>query len=249
MRIQFLPAISVAISLLVTVPAVASYEDGLRAYKADQVSAARELWEQAAEAGDKRAQFELGRLYERGKGRILRRDFASAIKWYNAAAEQAYPEAFYALGSMSENGDGMRQDYLQALRYYNLAVRHAGLPKAYFAVGQMYFHGRGVPQDYLKAIESYISAARGGYAPAQYVYGALLEQGWGVKQDLISSYIWYGLAAREDPKILEAVSMNFDARAALETVRRKLNNHDLRKAEEQLRAIIKDQKKSQNPPE
>ena len=43
--------------------------------------------------------------------------------------------------------------------------------------------------------------------------------------------------------------MNFDARAALETVRRKLNNHDLRKAEEQLRAIIKDQKKPQNPPE
>lgn len=246
---HFLSAISLTLSLLVTAPAEASYEDGLKAYQADQVSAARDLWEQAAEAGDKRAQYELGRLYERGKGRIMRRDFASAIKWYNAAAKQAYPEALYALGSMSENGDGMRQDYLQALRYYNLAVRYARLPKAYFAVGQMYFHGRGVPQDYLKAIESYISAARGGYAPAQYVYGALLEQGWGVKQDMIGSYVWYGLAAREDPKILEAVSMNFDARVALETVRRKLNNHDLRKAEDQLRAIIKDQKKAQNPPE
>ncbi|MEQ9200605.1 MAG: tetratricopeptide repeat protein, partial [Rhodospirillales bacterium] len=176
MRSCFLLAIPLAISLLATVPARASYEQGLKAYEADQVSLARDLWEQAAQAGDRRAQYELGRLYERGKGRILRRDFASAIKWYSAAAEQAYPEAYYALGVMSENGDGMRQDYLQALRYYNFAVRYAGLPKAYFAIGQMYFHGRGVPQDYLKAIESYIAAARGGYAPAQYVYGALLEQ-------------------------------------------------------------------------
>jgi hypothetical protein len=226
--------------------AVASYELGMQAFKAEKFDAARDIWEEAAEQGDQRAQFELGRLYEKGKGRMLRRDYPSAIHWYNAAARQGHPGALFALGRMSEEGDGMRQNYLQAMRYYSLAVKYSGLPEAHFALGQMFFHGRGVPQDYLKAIENYIAAAQRGYAPAQYVYGALLEQGWGVRRDLVAAYVWYSLAAKVDPKVLQAISMNFDAREAVSKIRRRLSEHDLFKAEKMLRDW---KSAAQKPPE
>jgi hypothetical protein len=229
--------------------ASASFEIGMAAYKAEKYSDALDIWEDAASAGDVRAQYHLAQMYEAGKGRILRRDYPRAIRWYEAAARQGHPEALYALGRMSENGTGMRQNYLLALRYYSAAVKYAELPRAHFAIAQMYFHGRGVPQDYLKAIENYIAAAERGYAPAQYVYGALLEQGWGVKQNLVDAYVWYALAARENPKVLEAISMNFNARQAVETVRRKLNGHDLDKAERRLKKWKPVQTRGQNPPE
>lgn len=229
--------------------ASASFETGMAAYEAEQYSDALQIWEEAANAGDIRAQYHLARMFEAGRGRILKRDYPSAIRWYETAARRGHPGALYALGRMSENGTGMRQNYLLALQYYAMAVRYAELPRAHFALAQMYFHGRGVPQDYQKAIENYIAAAKRGHAPAQYVYGALLEQGWGVKQDLIEAYVWYALAAKEDPKVLEAVSMNFNARQAVETVRRKLNGHDLAKAERRLKKWEPAQARVQNPPE
>ncbi len=245
-----LPIVALAAFVwLVPAAAPASFETGQAAYEAEKYSDALQIWEEAATAGDIRAQYHLARMFEAGRGRILRRDYPSAIHWYETAARRGHPEALYALGRMSENGTGMRQNYLLALQYYSLAVRYAELPRAHFALAQMYFHGRGVPQDYQKAIENYIAAAERGHAPAQYVYGALLEQGWGVKQDLIEAYVWYALAAKEDPKVLEAISMNFNARQAVETVRRKLNGHDLAKAERQLKKWKPLQSRLQNPPE
>lgn len=64
--------------------------NGVKGFKAD-VPRALELIEQAAEAGDAEAQFQLGKLFETGES--MERDFPSAIRWYRAAKLQKYPGA------------------------------------------------------------------------------------------------------------------------------------------------------------
>ena len=52
----------------------------------------------AAEQGDADAQFNLGVMYENGRG--VTRDDGDALRWYRLAAEQGLAEAQYNLGAM-----------------------------------------------------------------------------------------------------------------------------------------------------
>ena len=51
-----------------------------------------------AERGDARAQTELGRRYETGRG--VRQDYAEAVRWYRRAAEQGHEDAQEHLGRL-----------------------------------------------------------------------------------------------------------------------------------------------------
>jgi TPR repeat protein len=52
---------------------------------------------------------------------------------------------------MYEHGLGVRQDAIEAVRWYNLAIQQ-GNPSAQYCLGLMLFHGRGgVPKDVQKA--------------------------------------------------------------------------------------------------
>ena len=82
----------------------------------------------------------------------------------------------YNLGTMYENGEGVLQDYGEAVQLYRLAG-HQGLAHAQKALGIMYAQGRGVPQDYAEAVRWYRLAAMQGFAAAQYNLGAMYASG------------------------------------------------------------------------
>ena len=65
-----------------------------------------------AEQGFTGAQYNLGLMYDNGKG--VTQDYKEAVKWYGKAAEQGYAKAQNNLGSMYENGQGVTQDYKSA---------------------------------------------------------------------------------------------------------------------------------------
>ena len=73
----------------------------------------------AAEQGDARARFNLGVMYNIGKG--VPHDDAAALKWYRKAAEQGYAFAQHSVGLMYFNGKGAPRDYVQAHMWLNLA--------------------------------------------------------------------------------------------------------------------------------
>jgi hypothetical protein len=104
-------AIAVTVALLAALP----------------VSAQKPLRErllERAQQGDAEAQFDLAKNYE--TGRIgLPRDFAQAEHWYRAAAAQGEPFAQASLGIMFNFGKGVRQDYVQAYMWYEIAIAHA----------------------------------------------------------------------------------------------------------------------------
>jgi uncharacterized protein len=57
--------------------------------------------------------------------------------------------------------NGVRQDYTQAMKLYNLAASQ-GIPMAQRFIGVLYFDGNGVRQNYEKAIEWFRLAANKG---------------------------------------------------------------------------------------
>lgn len=81
----------------------------------------------AAEAGDAEAQYQLGRLFERGE-RVPRDDFEAA-RWLERAAENGHPLGALDYGWMLANGYGVVKDAARAYYWFGRAEA-AGVPGA-----------------------------------------------------------------------------------------------------------------------
>ena len=77
-------------------------------------------------------------------------------------AEQGHAPSQYNLGVRYTNGQGVPQDYKEAVRWYRAAANQ-GYADAQNNLGFMYNYGQGVPQDYIQAHMWYnLAAASGG---------------------------------------------------------------------------------------
>jgi hypothetical protein len=96
-----------------------------------------------------------------------------------------------------EFGQGVPQDYTQALYWYGLAAEQ-GYAAAQFNVGFLYATGVGVLQSYTEAGHWYWLAAQQGHADAQHNLGYLYHIGQGgLPQDFVQAHMWYNLAAAQ----------------------------------------------------
>jgi hypothetical protein len=119
-----------------------------------------------ADAGEARAQWELGGLYARGEGvnaqaalgelyqagQGVPNDLVAASKWFHLAAAQRNIRAQYSLGFMCETGRGLPKDDVQAAKWYTLAAEQ-GDPLAQYDLGQRYDLGVGVSVDRVEALK------------------------------------------------------------------------------------------------
>jgi TPR repeat protein len=94
-------------------------------------------------------------------------DYATALNELLPLAKQGTPEAQFKLGFMYSHGQGVPQDYQEAVKWYRLAADQ-GDSDAKNNLGLMYSDGRGVPQDYNEAIKWYRLAADRGDPDAQF---------------------------------------------------------------------------------
>jgi hypothetical protein len=110
-------------------------------------------------------------------------------------AEQGNAVAQCNLGIIYFNGQGVTQDYKQAVYWYKKAAEQ-GDAAAQYNLGVMYANGEGVPQDYKQAVYWYKQAAEQGHADAQYNLGVSYSSGnKGVHQDHKQAAYWYTKAA------------------------------------------------------
>jgi len=117
------------------------------------------------------------------------------VWWLRLEAERGNnASAQYNLGLMYYYGEGVPQDFTQAVKWFRMAAEQ-GLANAQCNLGVMYDEGRGVPQDFTQAVKWYRMAAEQGYTPAQYNLGVMYNEGRGVPQDLVQAYAWFDLAA------------------------------------------------------
>ncbi len=109
---------------------------------------ARREWRPLAKQGNANAQYNLGVMYDKGRGGP--QDYAEAVKWYSKAAEQGVAEAQFNLGVMYGQGLGVPEDLAEAVKWYRKAAEQ-GNAGAQYNLGVMYGKGQGVPQDYVLA--------------------------------------------------------------------------------------------------
>jgi Sel1 repeat-containing protein len=94
---------AVVLSLGLAAPLAAEpFEDALDAYRRGDYATAIRLWRPLADQGNAYAQFNLGFMYQNGRG--VRQDDAAAVSWYQKAANQGNTLGQYNLGVTETNG-------------------------------------------------------------------------------------------------------------------------------------------------
>ena len=99
------------------------------------------------------------------------------MQCYRKAAEQGFAEAQYNLGVMYANGQGVRQDYTQAVQWYRKAAEQ-GLAEAQYNLGVMYAKGEGVRQNYKIAKGWFGKACDNGLQQGCKAYRVLNQAGY-----------------------------------------------------------------------
>lgn len=123
-------------------------------------------------------------------------DFATAIEELGPLAEQGDVLAQSKLGERYENGHGVPQNYIEAVKWYRLAALQ-GNALAQSHLGEIYDTGKGVPEDDAEAVKWYRLAAEQGSAFAQNNLGSMYYAGEGVQQNYAEAVRWYRLAAEQ----------------------------------------------------
>ena len=154
-----LKSLIVALVLVAGSALAGPIEDGVAAYLRQDYATALRLWRPLAEAGDARAQYNLGVMYGTGLG--VPKDDQQAVFWYRKAAEQGYASAQYNLGVMYREGRGVPKDDQQAVFWYRKAAEQ-GYAIGQNSLGFMYHEGRGVPKDAQQAYFWLLLASVGG---------------------------------------------------------------------------------------
>jgi hypothetical protein len=132
-----------------------------------------ESQQQLARDGKVQAMYEVGRMYERGRGTAV--NFSRAAEWYQKASDAGNVAAKARLGILYYEGRGIPQNHQQAYQLLNEAAG-ANIPAAQYHLGLMYEHGAGVKQDTNEAMKWYQKAMQGGDYRAKHKLDALGSQ-------------------------------------------------------------------------
>jgi TPR repeat protein len=167
-------------------------------YNAGNFSAALKEFHDAADRGNRLAEFNYAMMLLNGEGTAA--DVGEGRKWLLKAAEANMSHAQYVYGKMYDDGDFVTRDPAVAHEWF-LKAAQQGHVQAELALANQFLDGRGTPRDNAQAFVWYKKAAEGGDMTAQYVTGSFYELGGdGVQRNLNVARAYYAAAAAQgDP--------------------------------------------------
>src|SRR5882724_3353519 len=139
-------------------------------------------------------------------------DFKEAKK----AAENGDAEAQLTVGTMYDLGQGVPQNFTEALKWYTRAANQ-GNAVARNNLGVMYLEGKGTPQNFAEAAKWIAMSANQGDAKAQMNLGFLYGDGNGVPRNPIYAIYWLRKGAEQGDAAAEAALGNVYAKGNLVT--------------------------------
>ena len=140
-----------------------------------------------ANQGNSNAQFDIGSMYQNGRG--VSPDRTKAIDWYQKAAAQQNEKAISRLKLLQANEERFKKESASASN---------GNPESQYKLGNMYTEGVGTNIDLARAAEFYEQSASQGYVKAEYKLGLIYYEGTGVKASNKAAYKWFKKAAEEN---------------------------------------------------
>lgn len=190
------------------------YYKGVDASRAEDYKTAAKYYSLAAKKGHSSAQYNLGLLYEEGKG--IEKNMEEASKWYRRSAEQGNPLSMHSFALICyAGGEGSEQDKKEAFNWWKKSVETFQKDKekdrlkqeyfghwieygeAMFYLGVCYSNGFGVKKDAEEAVKWWRKAAeqRPGHPMAMFRLGLAYANGEGVEKDLDEAVQWWRKAA------------------------------------------------------
>lgn len=149
----------------------------------------------AAKAGDPAALYEIGLRYLDGLG--FKQDLSKAAFWFELAAERGSAPAAFQLGSLYEKGTGVDEDAGKAVSLYREAAEKGNVSAMHNLAVMLANGADGGKPDFAEAAEWFQKAADHGVADSQFNLAILHARGAGADADLVQSYKWFAVAARE----------------------------------------------------
>ena len=125
-------------------------------------------------------------------------DSLTALKEFQALADDNDARGQYGLGIMYDLGEGVPQSAEQAAKWYQLSAEQ-GHADAQNNLGVMYEEGEGVPRNYDEAMKWYRRAAESGNKDAPNNIGVIYMSGVGAIKDSVKAYMWFSIAGKGDP--------------------------------------------------
>ncbi|MFN3910967.1 peptidoglycan-binding protein [Hyphomonas sp.] len=160
-----------SIPVVVTVEAEASAGNAVAQYQYAQVlladgdlEGASSYLRRAAQKGIAPAQYELGKLYERGHG--VDKDITEARNLIQKAAEAGHTGAMYDYALFLAEGEGGAKSETEAVDWFTQAAER-GVVDAQYNLGVVNAEGIGVPKDLAKALFWFEVAAKAGDTGAE----------------------------------------------------------------------------------
>lgn len=142
---------------------------------------------QEAKNGISEAQFDVGTMYQNGRG--VQADRNKAIEWFRKAAAQGDAKAVSRLKLMKANATRFRKTATEA---------GTGDKDSLYDLGNMYMEGVGTNIDYGKAITAFEQSASQGHIKSAYKLGLIYDEGSGVKRNSKLAFKWFRQAAEAD---------------------------------------------------
>lgn len=165
MKLLLITATAVCLSLGAGQTLAQNFDKGVAAAETGDFDTALAEWLPLAEAGDAKAQYNLGVLFLNGWG--VTQNYVAALEMYRLAASQGFPDAQFSLGVLYSKGQGIPKDYEQAFDLYRLAAKQ-GFVDAQHNLGVSYEFGSGVNQDRVLAHVWYnVASANGSKVSAE----------------------------------------------------------------------------------
>lgn len=169
--------------------AATTTEAAMAVYAAGHIEEAAVLFERAARAGNRLAQFHYAMLLRRGEASSPESN--AVWRWLRRSAEAGFPHAQYELARLYEEGAGrVRQSDGVAAEWYRRAAKQ-GHPDAQYRLATLQLDGIDIPDDALAAIRWLQAAARAGHVGAKRRLAQLYESGHGVDRDPERAAHWY----------------------------------------------------------
>jgi len=187
--------------MIAAAPAAATYDAGKKFLTRADYRGAAISFAAAAARGDARAQVELARLYQAGKG--VRRDPAKALSLYRRAtvglipaASNGHRDAQVILADLYRQGLGVPRDPARGLKLLRAAA-NGGHPEALYQLAIYNEWGVGMARSQSAARTLYRRAADGGSIKARIMLAARHMTGTGERFDHSQAIEYLEWAARD----------------------------------------------------
>jgi len=139
-------------------------------------------------------EFDLGLVYEYGKGRPV--DHSKAVTLYKSAAERGHARAMVQLAGLYMHDENLR-NYRKSAQWYRKAAK-LGDRNAMYQLGRLAEKGMGVSQDPVFALSQYQASADQGDVQAILALARMHQEGVGTAQNSEKAAELYQILSEQD---------------------------------------------------